>query len=323
MRRRSSRPPGAWPRRWPWNEPDWTWETSEAGPFDEVWIQPAAGDAGGALGAAMITWHQVLDNPRQAQPRGIQQGSYLGPSFSGEEIETTLEKMGAKWTVVPWEELPRRVAEIIADDPDVDDDEIDDGSGHPTIKQPKGGRFVVEAAGERELDEDSVDGGVRIPLVQDRQDVLLRGLRRKTRIDIPDSDLGALLFLHSDVDPGRRVLADQHDSQTGLDPLLTQGIRLDLHLRPNGSGDLVAIYDLCGHRILRGGSGSNGLSRAPDQRAKFTARVSRTTTTLICPGYWSSSSILRAVFSLNSAISSSVIFSGMTRIRISRPAWIA
>jgi carbamoyltransferase len=86
------------------------------GPFDDIWIQPAAGDAGGALGAALLTWHQVLEQPRQAAPRGNQGGSYLGPSFSGEEIEEVLREQDAVWTTVPWEELPRRTAELIADE---------------------------------------------------------------------------------------------------------------------------------------------------------------------------------------------------------------
>jgi carbamoyltransferase len=52
------------------------------GPFENIWIQPAAGDAGGALGAALFVWHQLLDRPRQPSPLDAQQGSLLGPSFS-------------------------------------------------------------------------------------------------------------------------------------------------------------------------------------------------------------------------------------------------
>jgi len=60
------------------------------GPFSELWIQPAAGDAGGALGAALFVWHQLLDNPRPPAGRDTQQGSLLGPVFSNEEIAQTL-----------------------------------------------------------------------------------------------------------------------------------------------------------------------------------------------------------------------------------------
>src|SRR5205807_2089508 len=52
------------------------------GPFDDIWIQPAAGDAGGALGAALFVWHQLLDRPRQPGGRDAQKGSLLGPAFS-------------------------------------------------------------------------------------------------------------------------------------------------------------------------------------------------------------------------------------------------
>ena len=84
------------------------------GPFEDIWIQPAAGDAGGALGAALMAWHEYLGKPREVQPRGIQRGSYLGPSFSSEEIEDVLEKLGASWEELDWEEVPDRVAELIA-----------------------------------------------------------------------------------------------------------------------------------------------------------------------------------------------------------------
>ncbi len=54
----------------------------EAG-YEDIWIQPAAGDAGGALGAALMAWHQYLGKPRTAGPRDKQKGSYLGPEYSG------------------------------------------------------------------------------------------------------------------------------------------------------------------------------------------------------------------------------------------------
>ncbi len=60
------------------------------GIFDQVWIQPAAGDAGGALGAALYTWHQVLGNQRNTFSRDTQSGSYLGPSYSTDEISDWL-----------------------------------------------------------------------------------------------------------------------------------------------------------------------------------------------------------------------------------------
>lgn len=67
------------------------------GPFENLWIQPAAGDAGGALGAAMFIWHQLLDKPRAVQPDDSQQGSLLGPRFSDDQIAQFLESVGAHY----------------------------------------------------------------------------------------------------------------------------------------------------------------------------------------------------------------------------------
>ncbi len=61
------------------------------GPFENIWIQPAAGDAGGALGAALFTWHQLLENPREPKARDSQEGSLLGPRFSNDEIAQLLK----------------------------------------------------------------------------------------------------------------------------------------------------------------------------------------------------------------------------------------
>jgi len=61
------------------------------GPFSNLWIQPAAGDAGGALGAALFVWHQLLENQRQPTNSDSQSGSLLGPQFSDKEIEQALE----------------------------------------------------------------------------------------------------------------------------------------------------------------------------------------------------------------------------------------
>ncbi len=56
------------------------------GPFDRIWIQPAAGDAGGALGAAQFVWHQLLEKPRRVEAPDGQRGSFLGPAFDASEI---------------------------------------------------------------------------------------------------------------------------------------------------------------------------------------------------------------------------------------------
>ncbi len=84
------------------------------GPFKRIWIQPAAGDAGGALGAALFAWHQLLDNPRTPTPADSQHGSYLGPRFSTDEIKTYLDSIGAPYTVLADEDaLSNRVADLL------------------------------------------------------------------------------------------------------------------------------------------------------------------------------------------------------------------
>ncbi len=65
------------------------------GPFERIWIQPAAGDAGGALGVALFIWHQLLGNERRAAAPDGQRGSLLGPRFSNAEIERFLDSAGA------------------------------------------------------------------------------------------------------------------------------------------------------------------------------------------------------------------------------------
>jgi carbamoyltransferase len=86
----------------------------EAG-YDDIWIQPAAGDAGGALGAALLVWHQYLGNERRTEPRGTQRGSYLGPEFTDDQIESTLDRFGARYQKLDEAEIPQRVAQLIAD----------------------------------------------------------------------------------------------------------------------------------------------------------------------------------------------------------------
>jgi carbamoyltransferase len=85
------------------------------GPFENIWIQPAAGDAGGALGAALFTWHQYLNNDRK--PNGVkdsQNATYLGPSFSNEEIESFLKSEAIPYKYYSDQALNEKVAEIIA-----------------------------------------------------------------------------------------------------------------------------------------------------------------------------------------------------------------
>ena len=86
------------------------------GYFKDIWIQPAAGDAGGALGAAQALWHSELDNPRKVGRGDDMQGSYLGPSYHDHSIKSELENMGAVFTKVSEKELVSTTAELLAQD---------------------------------------------------------------------------------------------------------------------------------------------------------------------------------------------------------------
>jgi carbamoyltransferase len=86
------------------------------GPFESLWIQPAAGDAGGALGAALFVWHQLLEKPRQARPGDSQKGSLLGPQFSSGAVRQFLHRVEAPCRqYVDEEDLLSRVAQLLAD----------------------------------------------------------------------------------------------------------------------------------------------------------------------------------------------------------------
>lgn len=84
------------------------------GPYDDIWVQPAAGDAGGALGSALFTWYQLLDNPRSVNGKDLQKGSLLGPSYTTEETIETLKHKGVKYHVLGEDELLERAADILA-----------------------------------------------------------------------------------------------------------------------------------------------------------------------------------------------------------------
>src|SRR4029079_18810722 len=100
-------------------------------PFEDIWIQPAAGDAGGAVGIALAIWHRYLGNQRiSPEQRGAwrssrdhadiapyadgMKGTYLGPRSTEEEIEAFLKERGLPYTKYPREELPEAVAELLA-----------------------------------------------------------------------------------------------------------------------------------------------------------------------------------------------------------------
>ena len=119
------------------------------GPFEEVWIQPAAGDAGGALGAALFVWHPLLDNERNPEGRDAMQGALLGPRYGADEIRQFLDAQGAVYHEYDDEEkCVDRIAELIAEENVV---------GH------LGGRMEF---GPRALGARSILGDARSPKMQ-------------------------------------------------------------------------------------------------------------------------------------------------------------
>jgi carbamoyltransferase len=82
-------------------------------PFEDIWIQPCAGDGGNALGCALFAWHQLLRRPRVAEP-WRQRGSYLGPAFIDEAIESYFNENAIPYEKLPSTERPKRIAALIA-----------------------------------------------------------------------------------------------------------------------------------------------------------------------------------------------------------------
>lgn len=84
------------------------------GPYKDIWIQPAAGDAGGALGAALAVWYEYLENPRPESGGDHMQGSYLGPAYGDTEIRAYLDTVGAEYEQLDDAQLYSRVASEMA-----------------------------------------------------------------------------------------------------------------------------------------------------------------------------------------------------------------
>ena len=88
-----------------------------SGIFDDIWIQPAAGDAGGAVGCALFTWYQYLNNQRKTDNKSdFMDGAYLGPEFKNRSIESFLKENGYPYQSLTDEELPDRIADLIANE---------------------------------------------------------------------------------------------------------------------------------------------------------------------------------------------------------------
>jgi len=83
--------------------------------FDQVWIQPAAGDAGGAIGAALAVYYLMLNQPRTTESKDAMKGAYLGPAYAQSDIERSLQTVGAVYSVVTDRELISKTALALAE----------------------------------------------------------------------------------------------------------------------------------------------------------------------------------------------------------------
>ena len=82
--------------------------------FDKIWVQPAAGDAGGSLGAALALWHIKQNEPRKVNLKDDMQGSYLGPEYTQEQIEEHLQKIGAKYDLLSEEDVIEKTSKDLS-----------------------------------------------------------------------------------------------------------------------------------------------------------------------------------------------------------------
>jgi carbamoyltransferase len=82
--------------------------------FENIWVQPAAGDSGGAVGAALVAYYQMLDSHRIVNNKDKMKNTYLGPEYSQDHIEKVLNKLGAKFETLNEEDLLKKVALLIS-----------------------------------------------------------------------------------------------------------------------------------------------------------------------------------------------------------------
>lgn len=184
------------------------------GPFEHIWIQPAAGDAGGALGAALFIWYQYLENKRMADDKkDFQQGSYLGPEFGNDYILDYLKKNNIVYIELSDEEIPERIADLIA-------------------KQKVIGWFQGRMEfGPRALGSRSIIGDARAPQMQEIMNLKIK-FRESFRpfalsvIEERSSDFFELngespymLFVAPVKKEIRRKLSDKEDGLFGLERL--------------------------------------------------------------------------------------------------------
>ncbi len=184
------------------------------GPFEDIWIQPAAGDAGGALGAALFVWHQLLNNERSVDNvNDLQSGSYLGPEYSEEQIKRFLESHGYPYEFLGNGDVPGKVADLIANEKVI-------------------GWFQGRMEfGPRALGSRSIIGDARSPKMQSQMNlkikyresfrpfapsVIMEGVRDIFEIDRPSPYMLLVAYVKEDI---RRNMTDDEQGLWGIDKL--------------------------------------------------------------------------------------------------------
>ncbi|HYN74369.1 MAG TPA: carbamoyltransferase [Candidatus Methanoperedens sp.] len=183
--------------------------------FEDIWIQPASGDAGGALGVALLIWHQLLGNPRGPHPPDGQAGSLLGPSVGGPGIRHFLDGKGASYESMESDEaLFERVAGLLA--------------GGMVVGWVQGRmEFGPRALGARSILADP-----RSPSVRER---INRDIKRRESFrpfaasvlqdraaeyfDVPEGYRSPYMLLVSEIAPGKRIDPGARDRRTRLEEL--------------------------------------------------------------------------------------------------------
>jgi carbamoyltransferase len=183
-------------------------------PFDNIWIQPAAGDAGGALGAALFVWYQYLDNQRMAdEKKDFMKASCLGPEYSDDQILQYLSARNIPYNKLSPDEMPARIADLIA--------------GQKTIGWFQGRmEFGPRALGAR-----SIIGDARSPEMQEIMNLKIK-FRESFRPFAPsvlkekaadffdiDSESPYMLIVAPVKEKIRRAMTSQEQEYFGLDKL--------------------------------------------------------------------------------------------------------
>jgi carbamoyltransferase len=186
------------------------------GPFERIWVQPAAGDAGGALGTALFVWHQLLDKPRKAKASDSMKGALLGPAYSDEQIQRFLDTTGVSYT--RWEDEDKMLHHLAA--------LLEEGKVVGWFQ----GRMEF---GPRALGSRSILGDPRNPVMQALMNVKVKfreGFRpfapsvlrehAGEYFTCPDgTDNPYMLVVHPVKDETRRSLTEEERAATGIERL--------------------------------------------------------------------------------------------------------